>query len=659
MRRTLKSEKLITSVEKPSGIGPEEVRSDISVSRTPLARLGSSILTLSENSSSKRQQQLRITAISELGSSTSASLNNQLKLFLSKTEPDSKHSFLMLKSSPTLVQGQTPIVPAFPPWCQRFAETKSLKLWLPPKLPSDAFSGTFLFSYARNMDAPSWFKAKEIATASKMLELSSLISLAQSSRVTKGAKEPKSERKEKKPRKKKLNPETTKPPVNGVVKVRAYPSSFQRKMIEKLFRANRYAYNKLVEKTKGKWHTMDPQEIGSLRCLVQKGALDEEIPKLSYCPDECYDSAHREFVKNCQAMRTQTINKALRKALGEKYKLLKPPYGTKLELTKEEKEVIIANLTYPDLKYKKQKDHCTQLEIQKRSLDYDPEKGLGMYKTPFKKLSKLEMEKRSLKCYTKRELSTQKTPNEAISRFVKIKTNLVRAGVAHIPYSVTLCQRQGKYYFIFPRHISAAPVQDRVCALDPGVRTFLSGYDPEGVAFEISPDQDSLYRCKREIEKLQSELEQERNQRRKRNISDTIRSLYYRISNRVNDLHHKASKMLAETYSEILLPKFGTKALIAKENRNIGPDTSYMLQTLSHHKFQTLLEQKMNIRDGKLHICSEEYTSKTCGNCTRINNSLGSNKVFSCPYADCCAYTDRDLNAARNILVMNYRLLGK
>ena len=48
-------------------------------------------------------------------------------------------------------------------------------------------------------------------------------------------------------------------------------------------------------------------------------------------------------------------------------------------------------------------------------------------------------------------------------------------------------------------------------------------------------------------------------------------------------------------------------------------------------------------------ICTEEYTSKTCGFCGYIHKKLGGSKVFCCP--QCKTNLDRDINGARNILL--------
>ena len=53
------------------------------------------------------------------------------------------------------------------------------------------------------------------------------------------------------------------------------------------------------------------------------------------------------------------------------------------------------------------------------------------------------------------------------------------------------------------------------------------------------------------------------------------------------------------------------------------------LRILSHYKFKCKLEEKCKSRQRKLIITTEEYTSKTCGKCGKINN-VGLKGVFTC-----------------------------
>lgn len=241
---------------------------------------------------------------------------------------------------------------------------------------------------------------------------------------------------------------------------------------------------------------------------------------------------------------------------------------------------------------------------------------------------------------------------------ISIKTDLIKAGVDGFDYSAKLCLHHGHYYLMMPRHVSTQPsAPERVCALDPGVRTFMTSYDVEGQALEISPDQSHLHQRKRKIEKLQSSLAKEKNKNTRRRLKKQIDDLYRRISNCVNDLHHKTAKMLAQSYKYVLVPEFQTSEMVRKEKRKIGPRTSNDMLTLNHYKFRQILDQKMKLHQGHMVQCTEEYTSKTCGACGRLNHYLRRKKIFSCPYLNCKVQLDRDINGARNILIKNYNLL--
>ena len=85
--------------------------------------------------------------------------------------------------------------------------------------------------------------------------------------------------------------------------------------------------------------------------------------------------------------------------------------------------------------------------------------------------------------------------------------------------------------------------------------------------------------------------------------------------------------------------------------------TKNQLMSWSHYKFKELLRYKMKIRGGKLLDCTEEYTSKTCSACGRLNHALKGSKTFACGFSDCKSEMDRDANAAKNIFIKNYKLL--
>jgi putative transposase len=86
-----------------------------------------------------------------------------------------------------------------------------------------------------------------------------------------------------------------------------------------------------------------------------------------------------------------------------------------------------------------------------------------------------------------------------------------------------------------------------------------------------------------------------------------------------------------------------------KKERNITKTTTRKMLGLRHYNFKQNLKYKSNSRGVNLIICGEEYTSKCCGNCGKINTELGGNKIFECQ--KCGLRVNRDIHAARNILI--------
>ena len=118
----------------------------------------------------------------------------------------------------------------------------------------------------------------------------------------------------------------------------------------------------------------------------------------------------------------------------------------------------------------------------------------------------------------------------------------------------------------------------------------------------------------------------------------------------VNDCHYKLAKWLCENYCIILLLKFRTQGMVWREQRCIGSKTAQAMCTWSHFRFwQHLIHKSREYSWCQVIMCTEEYTSKTCGSCGYIHKKLGGSKEFCCP--QCKINLDRDINGARNILL--------
>ena len=201
---------------------------------------------------------------------------------------------------------------------------------------------------------------------------------------------------------------------------------------------------------------------------------------------------------------------------------------------------------------------------------------------------------------------------------------------------------------------SRSSSSSRIISLDPGVRTFMTGYDPSGRVIEWGRgDIGRIYRLAHALDDLVSRAAKDptvghhrrwRMRRAMARMRDKIRNLVY-------DLHHKLAKFLCEQFDVILLPEFQTQGMIRRGQRRLRRKSVRAMVTWSHYRFRQRLVDKVREYPGRRVILVDEaYTSKTCGMCGALHATLAGQKRFKCPACrsvDC----DRDVHAARNILL--------
>jgi len=228
--------------------------------------------------------------------------------------------------------------------------------------------------------------------------------------------------------------------------------------------------------------------------------------------------------------------------------------------------------------------------------------------------------------------------------------------------------------------------------LDPGVRTFLTGYSPNGKAFKVADEAfhetNSGSKAKNSINKLQKRLfhlqklkkDPTRTPSQKKSTIRSWNKLQLRVHNKIDDLHWKTARCLLNDFTTIIIPPLGVSNMVRKKticlkcsvnnhgttvpdckscgkNRAINETTVKQMLTLRHGQFRSRLIEKSREFSGRsVFILSEAYTTKTCGKCGILNNNIGSNKVFNCANESCNLIIDRDINGARNILLRNAKL---
>ena len=191
----------------------------------------------------------------------------------------------------------------------------------------------------------------------------------------------------------------------------------------------------------------------------------------------------------------------------------------------------------------------------------------------------------------------------------------------------------------------------KVCALDPGVRTFQTIVDNLGNVSEIAPgDIGKIYRHCHHMDELQSKAFDKRiKSKRRYRLRKAWHRMIRRLKNLVEDLHRKTCKFICDRYDVVFIPIFNTKDMVKRAHRRINSKTSRSMMTWSHFKFRQMLIAKAEETGTFVKEVTEEYTSKTCTMCGNIHRSLGSSKEYKCK--NCNVKLDRDENGGRNILI--------
>ena len=129
------------------------------------------------------------------------------------------------------------------------------------------------------------------------------------------------------------------------------------------------------------------------------------------------------------------------------------------------------------------------------------------------------------------------------------------------------------------------------------------------------------------------------------------------VKETVRNLQWQAARWMCSQYKTVLVGELRTSQIIRKINRVFGRIPARILNQLSHYTWQRRMLEMAEKTDCELELVNERYTSKRCTRCGGIHHRLGGNKRYVCPHPNCRLRIDRDVNAARNMLLMHLALL--
>lgn len=404
------------------------------------------------------------------------------------------------------------------------------------------------------------------------------------------------------------NIDPTKEYVMRSFKVRFYPSTIQRQKLKKYFGCARYTYNKCVE-----------NEVDSERGFID--IRNEYVTKLIHkyeflkdCPKEIRAFAVKEYV-------TATNNsKAMYEYCKEHGKKYREPVN----------------------KFRKKSDKQS-ITINKNGVK-NRNKNIYIYTNIFDD-EPLKLRNKALK----KDRKLKEVLEKPIYHDIKILKSNTNKYYISIPYKVEAKRRK----------LENSKIDvNKVCSIDPGIRTFLTAYNNneiteigENIGDQMYDMLDKLKIRKGEYvrailkDKLKTTMETKREKQKKRHI---YRLLQEKIYNKVTDLHCKAITKLMN-YDLILVPKLRVANM--KTLHGIVKSAGIRMR---HVTFVNRFLQKAEVTGKVVSVISEHLTTKICSVCferTEVKDS----KIYKCQ--NCGEIMDRDYNASKNILLKHLEKL--
>lgn len=212
------------------------------------------------------------------------------------------------------------------------------------------------------------------------------------------------------------------------------------------------------------------------------------------------------------------------------------------------------------------------------------------------------------------------------------------------------------YYLIVPIKVSRkqSQLQKRgFISLDPGIRTFLSGFDTRNTIEIGDKANEKMYPLLKKLDRYIGRAKTAKTKKSKHVFLMRIKQLRRRIKNLQMELHKKTSTWLCKNYNHVIIPNFESKEMSKKRGRKIRTKTVRQMTVLGHKTFIERLKTKAEEMNVKVVLVDESYTSKTCASCENEKKNKFTGKRYNCQR--CGLNIDRDTNGAINIAKKLFR----
>jgi putative transposase len=223
-----------------------------------------------------------------------------------------------------------------------------------------------------------------------------------------------------------------------------------------------------------------------------------------------------------------------------------------------------------------------------------------------------------------------------------------REPLPHHPKDSRILVEAGRWYVLIPekRSIRQADTQGRICAVDPGIRTFLAWFSPDSVGKIGAGAFSRIVRLCLALDDLKSRIAKAHG-RHKSRMKHAAERAALRIQHLVDEIQWQAIHELLEQFDIIIVPESNFTSAVCKTGRKIRRKSVRALLGYAFAKFRNRLLQKANEYGKRVIIVNEAYTSKTANWTGEVIHNLGGRKRIQSGGVS----IDRDVNGALGIFL--------
>lgn len=143
--------------------------------------------------------------------------------------------------------------------------------------------------------------------------------------------------------------------------------------------------------------------------------------------------------------------------------------------------------------------------------------------------------------------------------------------------------KDGEWFAIFLEENATQSFSgDKIIALDPGVRTFLTGFDGQSFLEIGSSDMGRINRLCKFLDDLMSRIGLSKIPKQRQKMRKAASRIRGKIRNLVDECHKKTANYLAKNYQLLLLPTFETSEMTNRSKRKIRSKTARQMLTWAH-----------------------------------------------------------------------------